>query len=219
MKKLIVIFMSLLFFLPAFSDAYEEFPIDKVFNFNQIVDFGYIRITEISGDLKFEVDLETGELWPDADLHYFFFNLPGGLSSVSVAGEDVMSWTFQYSNPDASPEEGFRASGSGLYDVLVEFGSGANPTISRTEFTLSAEGYDLTIDDIKNQESEGGNPSIGDFPMALHIQNTEWYPDGYTEPLISVWAADSIAVPIPGAVILLGSGFLALLGIRRKLSI
>jgi len=174
------------------------------------VDFASVDVIDLGSDLQFDVTLNTSILGPDADLQYFFFNLADGLTNLSVTGADVDGFTFEYSNLNTNPKLGFHAGGDGYYDVVVDFGSGANPTIQDTSFNVSSTSRALDIADILFG-SEGGPK--GSYYMGIHAQTTTWEePDGTIRG--SEWAGAPI--PEPATMLLVGSGLIGLVGLGRK---
>ena len=174
------------------------------------VDFATVEVASIPGGrLEFEIELNTSVLGTNADLQYFFFNLADGLTGVSVSGADVDGFTFDYSDLTTNPKSGFRANGDGYYDVVVDFGSGANPTVQDTDFFVDA---DQALDIASILFGSEGGPK-GSYYMGIHAQTTTWAePDGTVRG--SEWAG--VPIPEPATMLLVGSGLIGLAGFGRK---
>jgi len=101
----------------------------------------------------------------------------------------------------------FKADGDGNYDILFNYNPSTKALQNLTSQTYLIAGVSGISTGDFNFGSVGG--ALGSWNAAVHVQNT---PSGGSG---SGWVGGS-PVPIPGAVWLLGSGLIGLVGIRRK---
>lgn len=165
-----------------------------------IGDYGNVTLTEVGGKVQFDIILDTSSLGSDADIFLVYFNTVDqkvGLNIASSTPSGSLSYSFNNS------DEFYKADGDGYFDGVVDFGSGT-PWYNSASFSLGADSH-LNIDDFL-VGSVGGEK--GSFQLAIHVQSTA-----------TTSGSEFIggnAVPIPGAVWLLGSGIICIAGVRRK---
>ena len=102
----------------------------------------------------------------------------------------------------------YKADGDGYFDFLFSFPTDDANRFEGTEtitFLLEADG--LLASFFAFYSEEGGGE--GSWLAAAHIQAISTDPG-------STWVGGTVPVPIPGAVWLLGSGLLGLVGLKRK---
>jgi hypothetical protein len=150
-----------------------------------------------------ELTLEATNLIPDEFVSEWYLNFDPALNPASLA------IAYNSGGPAASNistgVDAFKADGDGFFDILFEF-----PTALDTFGPGDSVVYDITLDGITAHSfyylSNPKENSTGGFYSAAHVQGTGQ--DGE----YSAW----IATPIPGSVLMLGSGLIGLVFIRRK---
>jgi hypothetical protein len=186
---------ALLAFAPAPARALSV-PITFEFDDGIEGDYGTIEVEEDgSGGLSFEITLGP-DLGPDADLHYFYFNLLSDIPDLALTSDDVVAT--EYALIGDSRVRGGAGSG---FDYAVFFGNGAggkgNGNLGDASFTLSSEaGIDL------GDLFELSSTSQGlEAHFAVHVQSTSTGANSETVGAV---------IPEPTTSALLGLGLLGL---------
>jgi hypothetical protein len=133
-------------------------------------EFGTVEVVEDgSGGLDFEITLGS-DLGPDADLHYFYFNLVSDIPDLSISSTDnvVTEYTLE-SDPSV------RGGAGSAFDYAVFFGNGAgrkgNGNLAFASFTLfSGSGAPLSLGDLFEMSSTAQGLEAN---FALHVQSTD----------------------------------------------
>jgi hypothetical protein len=131
-------------------------------------DYGSVRVEENgSGGIFFEITLGP-DLGPNADLHYFYFNLISGVPDLAITSDDAVATAYALET-DLSVRGGAGSS----FDYSVFFGNGAGPpgngTLQTASFTLFSSSTDLSLSDL----FELSNTSQGlEASFAAHVQST-----------------------------------------------
>ena len=212
-KVLLFLILSLplvVFILPFRANA-ETYNLNVAFSNYDPGDIGYdgsygtIVLTDLGTDIFFSVKgtAPDGEdLGTDPDLQFFYFNTTTDVSGLTFSTQNPISpaGTLNYSFDTSS--NFYKPDGDGYFDGVVDFGDGGTK-LSSISFALSADNP-LDISDFI-AGSVGGNK--GSFIFAAHWQNTD-------TPAESEFVGSP--VPIPGAIWLLWSGLIGLVGVRNK---
>jgi hypothetical protein len=135
---------------------------------------------------------------------YFNLDPEGSLTSGVVVDRTAPAPTAGLVSPDA-----YKADGAGYFDFLIQFPTAAADRFEGTEYiTFELFGAGLTAASFDYFSTSSAN---GEWQAAAHIQNI-------SDPEGSTWIAGTggSEVPVPGAVWLLGSGLIGLVGLRRK---
>lgn len=163
-------------------------------------DFGDVTVTEVGGDLLFEIN-RGPDLHFSADLSEFYFNLNGDFTGLSVTTSDSPTTPYTFSMPATE-----RGDSMFEFEAEVNFGNGSgasgNGTLTMASFLLSAN-ENLTLAAIMETSSDDAVPEP--IVVAAFFEIFELPNDIVGAP-----------VPLPGAVWLLGSGLFGLLAIRRR---
>ena len=179
------------------------------------LNFGTVEISEIAGgdgfqDVQFKIvyPAATGTGGPNADLQWFYFNInpnPNPLSNLVVTAITGNIEGVKFTQ---------KADGSGNFDYEVDYGAGANPTVQTAIFSVSLANTNLSITNFADGTADTkSEPSAkGAYTVAAHFQSTNF--QGNTSEFVG---GNPPVVPIPGSLLLLGSGILGLVGLRRKL--
>ena len=151
-----------------------SFPLNVEFDGGTTADFGNVEVTEVGGDLEFEITVNTAVLGAEADLHEFYFNLPD-VTGVSITSTDTVTTPYDL---DFGPSVSGGAGTSFVWGVNLGNGAGpnGNGVLQTVTFTLSAD-TDLTVDDLRI-------PSIGNEVtvfLAAHVQGTDFPGGGGSE--------------------------------------
>lgn len=169
--------------------------------------FGTVDLTQNGSSVDVTITANTVNLG-GGDIHEFYFNLPNTVdvntlalsSSGGVSSHTINAFTLLGANPSI-------AGGAGSsYDAGVSFGNGGGPpgngTLTTATFSLTASGG-LLVTDLLAEASSNNNTSAS--PLAVHFQGTS----------IFNATSETVGVPEPASVALLGLGGLAML--RRRL--
>jgi hypothetical protein len=146
-----------------------SFPLNVEFDGPLLGSFGNVEVTEVAGDLQFEITLNTATLGGGADLHELYFNLVGPETGLAISTDDDP--TTDYALLFAPSPAGGAGSSFGFG---VDFGSGAggpgNGVLQTASFVLSADGA-LTIADLLLPSGLAPGKGIEVY-LAAHIQGT-----------------------------------------------
>jgi hypothetical protein len=181
----------------ASSAGAVSFPLNVEFDDGTIGTFGNVEVTELAGDLQFQITLNAS-LGAGADLHELYFNLSGTQTGLAISSSDVVNTA--YTLLTGPPAAGGAGSSFGFG---VSFGNGAGPpgngVLQTASFVLSADGA-LGIGDLLVSSSTSQDIEVY---LAAHVQGTSLVPGVTSETVGSL-------VPEPGT---LGLVLLGLLGL------
>jgi hypothetical protein len=189
--------------LTAGSAGAVSFPLNVEFDDGTIGTFGNVEVTEVAGDLLFEITLDAS-LGADRDLHELYFNLVGDPMGLSISSTDVVNTPYELlTDPPV-------AGGAGSsFEFGVNFGNGAGPpgngSLQMASFLLSATGA-LTTDDLLLSSSTSQDIEVY---LAAHVQGTSLVPGATSETVGSL-------VPEPGTVGLMLMGLAGLGAFGRR---
>jgi hypothetical protein len=185
--------------------AAVSFPLNVEFDDGTIGTYGNVEVTEVAGDLQFQITLDAS-LGAGADLHELYFNLVGMETGLAISSSDVV--TTAYTLLTAPPVAGGAGSSFGFG---VNFGNGAgapgNGVLQTASFVLSADGA-LGVSDLLLSSSTSQDIEVY---LAAHVQGTSLVPGVTSETVGSL-------VPEPGtlSLVLLGLLGLGAAGQRRS---
>jgi len=187
------------------SASAVSFPLNVEFDAGTIGTFGNVEVTEVAGDLQFQITLDAS-LGGGADLHELYFNLLGPETGLAISSSDMV--TTPYTLLTAPPPSGGAGSSFGFG---VSFGNGAggpgNGVLQTASFVLSADGA-LSVADLLVSSSTSQNIEVY---LAAHVQGTSLVPGVTSETVGS-------QVPEPGTMglLLLGLFGLGAAGQRQR---
>ncbi len=145
----------------------EEFPLRMELSTGKIADFGTVTVTEDSGGLLFEVQVNSAVAGSRADLHRLYFNLHQPTTNLSVETLDTVA-------KDYTLRRGEKALGGGgtFFDWSVDFGSGAsakkgNGVLQHASFRIAAGDGALAMDGIMPMSVSKAKVSV---QIATHLQ-------------------------------------------------
>jgi len=197
-------FISVLFSGPI-SAAYAStvsIPLNVAFsNYDPplIADFGTVEISQSGNNVQFDVTgLSSGAGGSGTDLQWLYFNTTSNLEGLTIElSSEVASLFYSFD----STESLFKADGAGYFDGLLDFGPGA-PQVDMVTVILRATNP-ISVNDFLALST----PSVkGEFIVAAHLQGTS-----------TAFSSEFVGgVPIPGTLLLFGSGLLGLGVIKRK---
>jgi hypothetical protein len=195
---------ALLAFAPAPAEALT-LPITFEFDDGIEGDYGTISVEEDgAGGLSFEITLGP-DLGPDADLHYFYFNLQDTLSDLVISSTDPVATAYSLS-ADPSVQGG---AGSD-FDYAVFFGNGAGPNgngnLAHATFTISSPSTALSLGDLSDLSSTSQGLESN---FALHVQSTSTRANSETVGAV-------IPEPTTAALLALGLAGVAWVGRRSS---
>ena len=144
------------------------FALDVEFDDGTVGNYGSVEVTEeTGGDLLFQITLNPVVLGDDADLHEFYFNLPGAITGVSITSTDVVNTDYEL---EADPSVAGGAGSSFAYGVNFGNGAGANGNgVLQSATFLLAAGSDLAIADLLISSSTSQDVEVF---FAAHVQGT-----------------------------------------------
>lgn len=192
------------------------YPLDYIFSppTGTVTPLGTVTLTDLGNEVRFDVTNQAGT---GTKLDSLYFNFAhGSLNPIQLTFSNVSALSGTYSTLLApltsSTVNSLKADGDGYFDGKFEYSTnnflGDGQTLS---FLLSVAGQDLAVEDFHFFSLPGGGS--GHYVMASHIQNMPVSGD-------SLWVGTVVAVPLPAAALLFGSGLLGLAGaLRRKLSL
>lgn len=192
--------------LLAFAAPVQALTVPFTFEFDDGVegDFGSVRVEEDgSGGLFFEIALGE-DLGPNADLHYFYFNLVPDIVDLAITSDDSVVTDYTLSE-----DPSVRGGAGSSFEYEVFFGNGAGPkgngNLAFATFTiLSESGISLTLDDLFELSSTSQDL---ESHFAAHVQSTSTRDDSETIGAI---------IPEPMTSALLAVGLLGLAAAGRR---
>lgn len=178
--------------------AAVSFPLNVEFDDGTIGTFGNVEITEVAGDLQFQITLNAS-LGAGADLHELYFNLSGAQTGLAISSTDMVNTPYTLLTAPSGVSGGAGSS----FGFGVSFGNGAGPpgngVLQTASFVLSADGA-LGVGDLLLSSSTSQDIEVY---LAAHVQGTSFVPDATSETVGNL-------VPEPGT---LGLVLLGLLGL------
>jgi hypothetical protein len=170
----------------------------------RIADFGMVEISQTQGTkVQFTISgLSSGAGGDKTDLYKFYFNTTHDIEFLKIDSIDP-SGRLQYDFDNDSPL--YKADGSGFFDGVIEWGSG-DPQVDYAEFVFSTiSTAPIFVADFLALSTPSDK---GRYLVASHLQSTNFNP-GFTGEFVG-------GVPIPGSLLLFGSGLLGVAGLRKK---
>jgi hypothetical protein len=202
LRPLLAVARVALLLCVAGSAGAVSFPLNVEFDDGTIDTFGNVDVTEVGGDLRFDITLDTSTLGSQADLQELYFNLVGAETGLAITSTDVVTTPYSLLT---SPS--VRGGAGSSFDFGVNFGNGAGPTgngtLQTASFVLSADGA-LAIADLLESSSTAGEDGV-EIYLAVHVQSTAFVTGEDSETVGSL-------VPEPGSVALMLLGVLGLAG-------
>jgi hypothetical protein len=151
-------------------DPAQALTLPLTFEFDDGVegDYGTVVIEEDgAGGIFFEVSLGP-DLGPDADLHYFYFNLSSNVPDLVISSDDPVATVY-----GLAAGSSVRGGAGSSFDYAVFFGNGAGPpgngTLQTATFTLSSTSTDLSLADFFELSSTSQGLESN---FAAHVQST-----------------------------------------------
>jgi hypothetical protein len=159
-----ILAMLTAFALPAVA---EEFPLQVELNTGNFADYGTVYVTEDSGDLLFEVQVNPMVAGSRADLHRLYFNLHQPTTNLSVETLDSVARPYSLRRGEKT-----LGGGGAFFDWSVDFGSGAstkkgNGVLQHVSFRISGGNQALEMDDIMSMSASKSKVSVH---IATHLQ-------------------------------------------------
>jgi hypothetical protein len=166
-------------------------------------DYGSVRIEENgSGGIFFEITLGP-DLGPNADLHYFYFNLLGSLPDLAITSDDAVQTAYRLES-----DPSVRGGAGSSFDYSVFFGNGAGPpgngTLQTASFTLFSSSTALSLADLFELSSTSQGLEAN---FAAHVQSTSTPANSETIGAV---------VPEPASFALLACGLFGLAAAGRR---
>ena len=166
----------------------------------------HLTSSEFVSQWYFNLDPLFGDLIPST-------SKPGSIKIEYVGGTEYPSTKIDKNE--------FKAGNNGYFDIRISFSTDSKKHFGEGDtatfkITFDPGSSDLTLDaDSFSFVSEGKGKTGGGLYTAAHVQGIDGKYSGWVsgDPTSSLVPA---MVPIPGAVWLLGSGLLGLLGFRRR---
>lgn len=178
--------------------AAVSFPLNVEFDDETIGTFGNVEVTEVAGDLQFQITLNAS-LGAGADLHELYFNLSGVQTGLAISSTDMVNTPYTLLTAPSGVSGGAGSS----FGFGVSFGNGAGPSgngvLQTASFVLSADGA-LGVGDLLLSSSTSQDIEVY---LAAHVQGTSLVPGVTSETVGNL-------VPEPGT---LGLVLLGLLGL------
>lgn len=209
---LALLFVALWWVAPAPAQAASvTYALDYIFSpaTGSVAPLGTVTLTDLGTAVKFDVKNLAGA---GTKLDSLYFNFAQGAinpNQLTFSNVSISSYTYTtlLAPTTGTTVNGLKADGDGYFDGKFEFTGnnflGHNQTLS---FQLSAASQNLGLEDFHFFSLPGGGS--GSYIMASHIKNMPYTGN-------SVWAGTVAAVPLPGALLLFGSGLMGMLGFRK----
>lgn len=207
-----LLFVALWWVAPAPAQAASvTYALDYIFSpaTGSVAPLGTVTLTDLGTAVKFDVQNQAG-VGTKLDSLYFNF-AQGAINPNQLAFSNVSlsssTYTTLLAPTTGATVNGLKADGDGYFDGKIQFTEnnflGHNQTLS---FQLSAVNQNLGAEDFHFFSLPGGGS--GSYIMASHIQNMPSTGD-------SLWVGTVAPVPLPGALLLFGSGLMGMLGRNR----
>jgi hypothetical protein len=170
---------------------------------------GTVTLTDVDTAVQFDVTNQAGA---GTRLDSLYFNFAqGAINPNQLTFSNVSAAPGSYSTllalSSSATEAGLKADGDGYFDGKISYNTsnflGHGETLS---FRLSADGQDLSVNDFHFFSLPGGG--TGSYIMASHIQNMPYSGN-------SLWVGTLAPVPLPGALLLFGTGIAGFFGLAR----
>lgn len=167
-----------------------------------VADFGTVEISQNANYVQFEVaGLSSGAGGPGTDLQWLYFNTTSNLAGLTIELSSAgASLFYSFDNSESL----FKPGGAGYFDGYLDFGSGA-PQLDMVTVILRAANP-ITVNDFLALSTPS---SKGEYTLAAHLQGTN--NSGFDSEFVG-----GNPIPIPGTLLLFGSGLLGLGVIKRK---
>ncbi len=188
---------------------------DNTFSGNAPAGFLTADFTDVTGGVQLVItsNLASGENIDAGKALYFNFNPSKDSILQDLSFNLTGDRNFNQQAVVSTGADGFKADGDGYYDIIFSFtpSTMAFTTGESQTYKITTSSGNISASDFTSYLSSHGGGN-GSWLAAAHVQNTTAGGRG------SAWVGGTVTVaqtPLPAAAWLLGSGLLALAGIKR----